>query len=468
MEDGVASQPEESAFERLMFRRLPLWLIVLSWLAGALAMLAFGMLVRSGVRWGAAASAPARAAAAIASAPADLHRLFAARKPWQSVAGEPVVPAGFSAASAFRDDGYLLLSRYDPDRRRNLVELRRAADGVVLRTFAPDIAAINRRSRLQTPFLDLARDKGAERYRMTHPLLTPDGGLIFQDMTPLVKVDACGRIVWTIDEVFHHSVELDRSGTLWTIMTLPKSSLPHVSPTFHEDAVVRVDPGSGRIIGWVSVADILNRNGLTYLWRGRPYDDDPFHLNEVQPVPGDGAYWRAQDVFLSFRNMSLVLLYRPSTGRVMWFRHGPWSLQHDVSVLDDHRIAVFDNNAGSGAAAGDGDGRIGEADFVETHNRLLVYDFRDDTISSPYDAIFSDRRIHTVTEGRGGVLANGDLFVEETALGRVMRVARDGQVRWSYISAGPDGTRYMLGWSRYLTDPASRAAVASAMGTTCP
>ena len=36
--------------------------------------------------------------------------------------------------------------------------------------------------------------------------------------------------------------------------------------------------------------------------------------------------------------MSLIALYRPSTGRILWTRAGPWSAQHDVSILDDHRI----------------------------------------------------------------------------------------------------------------------------------
>src|SRR5690606_40126395 len=50
-------------------------------------------------------------------------------------------------------------------------------------------------------------------------------------------------------------------------------------------------------------------------------------------------------LFLSFRHMSMIMLYRPATDEIVWKKQGPWLAQHDVDILDATRIGVFNNNA---------------------------------------------------------------------------------------------------------------------------
>ncbi|WP_369817405.1 MULTISPECIES: arylsulfotransferase family protein [Actibacterium] len=76
------------------------------------------------------------------------------------------------------------------------------------------------------------------------------------------------------------------------------------------------------------------------------------HAPPGRGLPGDGPCWQQGDLFVSMRHISTVMLYRPSTNRVLWLREGPWSSQHDVDIVDDHTIAAFNNNVfdkGSGA-----------------------------------------------------------------------------------------------------------------------
>ena len=73
------------------------------------------------------------------------------------------------------------------------------------------------------------------------------------------------------------------------------------------------------------------------------YNHDPIHLNDIEPVLADGPYWKKGDLFLSLRNVSAVMLYRPSTDEIVWIKRGPWIAQHDVDILDDHRIGIYDN-----------------------------------------------------------------------------------------------------------------------------
>ena len=55
----------------------------------------------------------------------------------------------------------------------------------------------------------------------------------------------------------------------------------------------------------------------------------------------DGKFWKSGDVFLSLRNQSMILLYRPSTNKIIWKGTGPFFRQHDVDVLNDHKISIF-------------------------------------------------------------------------------------------------------------------------------
>ena len=161
----------------------------------------------------------------------------------------------------------------------------------------------------------------------------------------------------------------------------------------------------------------------------------------------------------------MVALYRPSTGRILWYRQLPWMLQHDVNVLDSHRISVFDNNAQSGASGHNA--VLTAGDHVDTFNRLMVYDFDTDRVTAPFDTAFAIQKPQTVTQGRGLILPNGDVFVEETENGRVMRMTPSGMLRWRYIAADAQGRRLRLGWSRYLDPATYGAAIEAAANARC-
>jgi len=347
-------------------------------------------------------------------------------------------------------------------RKRYVVLLIRLSDGKVIHEYAPDVAKINALSRLD-PSTGLS-NHSPQRYAFGHPLLMSDGGLIFHDTSPQVRVDACGRVLWTIDGDFHHSNELGPDGNIWTPSGAMRSKLPHVGEDFKEDMIAEMTP-DGHLIKRESIAAILDRNHLTALWRSRPYDVDPFHLNDIQPVLESGPYWQKGDLFISLHNLSMILLYRPSTGRVLWWRQGPWSNQHDVDILDDHRIQIFDNGVYSENIAPTT--QLIRGAYVVNHNRVYVYDFKTGKTDSPFEAAFAAQDIRTITEGLATAMSNGDMFVEETNYGRVLRMSADGTVRWRYIAGGAGGVRYEMGWSRYLDPKADATGIAAAANARC-
>ena len=72
---------------------------------------------------------------------------------------------------------------------------------------------------------------------------------------------------------------------------------------------------------------------------------DPFHLNDIEPIKSDGEYWNKGDLFLSLRNLSLIIHYRPSSNKILKLIRGPFFQQHDVDIISDSKIALFNNNS---------------------------------------------------------------------------------------------------------------------------
>lgn len=458
LQDG-SSQDVPSRWERLLAHPVPLWGLLCAILLGLVVTILFGSLVRT-----AATSGQAGAIALdIATIPRTVKRLLHGHRPdepfrpYYGGAYDPL-PNGFrrNTAQPFVDPGYVLLTAFDDRLLRPVIRLIRLSDGQVVHEYRPDIDAINARSHVSSALIDLKRDRGVGRNLMMHPLLMPDGGLVIHDSSPLARVDACGKVEWMVDGIFHHSVERDADGNIWAVYRYPASPMPGAAPTFDDEAIAQVSP-EGRTLLLRRIADILDANGLSGTWRGHPYVDDPFHLNDVQPILSDGPYWKRGDLLLSLRDMSLLLLYRPSTGRVLWSKQGPWAMQHDVSIVDDHRISVFDNHWRFAAPEGEVDGT----------NRIAVYDFAAGTVSYPYQAGTTRNGIMTRAQGRATPLANGDMMIEETERGRLLRMAPDGTVRWRYISADPAMKRYQLRWSRYLDPLTDGAAIHAAEHARC-
>ncbi|MEZ0242914.1 MAG: arylsulfotransferase family protein, partial [Sphingomonas sp.] len=355
--------------EALFSRPVPLWSLLLMLVAALAAVIGFGALVDGWQK----AGGIGRAAIALARVPDTIKNALKSNAPYYGGKDFEPLPAGFWRDAAFKDEGYALISPYDMARGRSVVRLVRLSDGATVREFVPDVDSANARSAFVSALTDVRRDKPAARNRLMHPLLLADGSLVVHDSSPLVRVDACGKELWAVDGIFNHSAELGAEGQIWAPYRLPVPSQKGVARTFWDDALGEVSQ-DGKLIGVTTVAEILDRNGLGHLWRGRPYSDDPFHLNDIQPVLADGPHWKRGDLFLSLRNLSMVALYRPATGKILWHQSRPWRFQHDVTILDDHRISVFDNNV-----------RLGYPnEGVNTANRLIVVDFASGGTSAPW------------------------------------------------------------------------------------
>ena len=188
------------------------------------------------------------------------------------------------------------------------------------------------------------------------------------------------------------------------------------------------------------------------------YLNDGLHLNDIQPALTDSPYWKAGDLFLSLRHKSMILLYRPSTGKIVWMKQGPWLAQHDVDILDDHRIAVFNNNAFD----------RGKGWWVDGSNEVTVYDFATDSVSNPYHDTLLAENVTSLTEGLFDMTASGHAIIEEENRGRILILDRAGKMVAEFVNRAPDGQVYGLGWSRYIPRAQGDRALAAIAAAPCP
>ena len=433
--------------------KVELWVLFLACIFLFILMVVFGSLVRHAIL-APVSSVPIMSDTALflAEIPMNLKRISRGQSYDLLIQGEQRFPGmkGFQG-NPLEDEAYLLLSKYDGDTERSVVELVDLRSFEVKKTWIPDINQINELVDTSLPeFKNLARDRNAKRYLMIHPFLSEDGGLIFQSSSPLVKIDKNSQLVWQNQEdVFHHSIEQDHEGNFW----VPSQVYPYQVDkeyvgleygNYSDDALTKVS-ADGKILFQKSVSNILIENNLEFLLftAESAFIYDPIHLNEIQPVLTDGPHWKRGDLFLSLKNQSMIILYRPSTNKIIWRGVGHTAVQHDVNILDDHRISIFNNNTIN----------FFDGEKVYDNNEVVIYDFNKDSYSKYLDESLEQYDVRTVSEGSSQILDSGDLIIEETNYGRLLYFNKDASVQWQYVNRADDENVYYVSWFRILYKP---------------
>ncbi|HQY42626.1 MAG TPA: arylsulfotransferase family protein [Paracoccaceae bacterium] len=447
--------------EKFLFSKIETWVVLLLTILGLVGCLVFGAVVLDRERGKERTGKVGDAAVAVAALPDTLLRWtrekdgrlanrteqFDGRSGWTVTADIQTNPI----------DGYLLLSRTAIEEDRSLVELVDLSDFSVRHVWRPDADGFLSDLPQVSEITDFAR-WNTRMFEPVHPLLMENGDLIVKDhQTPAVRIDACSNVLWrNADRHYHHSTEVDANGNLWIPSVIDPPS-PENGPTFFEDGLALLSP-DGKLLSEVSLPKVMEDNGLgAMIFTAGGYLDDGLHLNDIQPALTDSLYWQKGDLFLSLRHKSLILQYRPSTGKIVWMKQGPWLAQHDVDILDDHRIAVFNNNAFS----------RGKGWWVDGSNEVTVYDFATDTVTNPYHDTLLAEKATSLTEGLFDMASSGHVVIEEENRGRILILDQAGKLVADFVNRAPDGQVYGLGWSRWISRAEGDRALKAANAQVC-
>jgi len=436
-----------------MFRKIEVWILYLAMLLSIVFAIGFGVLVRQELVGNIKAGWLSKTALALAEIPLKARRILDTDIDLKTEDRFPDL-VDFNGTPN-TEESYLLLSRYDGDLREGVIELVNLRSFETLHTWNPDIDLFNDLVEQVDEFEHLKSNRKNSRQRLVHPKLTKDGGIIFGQFLPLTKINSCSDLIFqNTKDKFHHSIETDIDGNIW----VPSQKFPQSLPStkvgrdtgreggtrngFNDDAIVKLSP-EGEVLYEKSVSQIFIDNGLEYLLFSvgdKSFNLDPIHLNDIQPVNFDGEFWKKGDVFLSLRNQSMILLYRPLTNEILWKGVGPFFYQHDVDILDENRISIFNNNAKN----------FVDSLTVDGNNEVVIYDFKTNKYSKYLNKSLIENDVRTKSQGRSEILPNGDLYIEETNFGRTLYFNSDGSLRWTHVNRADNENIYSVGWSRIL------------------
>jgi len=429
--------------EKFFFKKISLWILILTIIFGVICIIWFGSLVLK-----------SRTALKIAQIPQNFKTIITGENEAGLLSpekrfGEEKGFVTFSIPPDF-EYKYLLLARYDGDLKRSVVELIDINSKKIIHEWKPDINKIISKSKIPKNVVNLKRDNNLKRYLMLHPVLLNNGDLIIHGFdTPLTRIDICSKEIWSLDYSFHHSTEKDDYSYWIPFMFYPSSvnhgmdeELGNERKIFRDDGIMQVS-NDGKILFKKSIIQIFIDNNLGHLVHGgREATYDPIHLNDIQPVLSDGKYFKKGDVFLSLRNLSMIVLYRPDENKIIWYKQFPWIQQHDVDILNDHQISIYNNRSPIFAF---------DKSNKKYSNNLLVYDFKNKQIINKYESLFRKYDIRDVFEGLAEIGNDGSVFIEESVSGRAMQFDKNQNLIWKYTNnEGKNNNLYRLNWSRII------------------
>jgi len=355
-------------------------------------------------------------------------------------------PADFEAINKLDQDVFALISYSNEDKGRS-VEIRN------LRT-----EASLHRWDIPNPFQ--AHD------RIMDPLLLPGKRLVYSynGVTGLFCLDSTGTELWKQDTIaHHHSLNLDSAGNIWACSYTKENGGFIIYRAFYDldgrelvyidNTITQLDPNTGKILFHKSISEILLENNLEEYIIKSANIEDPIHLNDVQPALKTTAWYNEGDVFLSFRNSSALMHYRPSNNQVIRIIEGAFYSQHDIDFLNDSTLIFFNNNSHTHWSGRPGNWRVADSriDMGDFHSNTMAYDLKNEKLFVYEAKAFSDNGIFTFTEGMQEVLADGSLWIEEQNSGKLW-VIKEGEVIYKQVlKSHHPGHHHLPNWTRILT-----------------
>ena len=301
-----------------------------------------------------------------------------------------------------------------------------------------------------------------EHDRIKNPILFPGKSLVYSIdcLTGLRKVDSLGNLIWVQDSIHHHhSMKLDKNGDIWVCSAEPVFQatglykLNSRKVFYTDNCITKIDAETGRIIFHKSITEILADNNLSgYILRSQ-YILDPFHINDVEPAKKTTAYYKENDLFISSRNLSLIIHYRPSTNEVINTIDGPFASQHDVDFLNDSTLVIFNNNyytIEENSSREPPKASIQPKFAGDFYSNIVRYDFHNNSFSFIGDSVFRANKIFTMTEGLMEFINPTTYFVEEQNSG-LLWVIKDKEVIYkNVLKSQHNGYHHLPNWTRII------------------
>lgn len=152
----------------------------------------------------------------------------------------------------------------------------------------------------------------------------------------------------------------------------------------------------------ISLTYLFQKNDLLHFITSSGLENDPLHLNSVYPAKKSTDLIKKGDLLLSLRHKSMLLVYRPSTEKIIWYKIGPWLNQHSAKFNNKNQIYLFNNNIIDTHY-----NRTSENAYLNISNEILLHD-PINNLTSEIKTCNKLKNINTITSGRVDII--GDII----------------------------------------------------------
>ena len=258
----------------------------------------------------------------------------------------------------------------------------------------------------------------------------------------IYKLDYCGKVLrkTEFDFSLHHRLAVVDGHIFLNIRRKVKNE----DQDFNDEGYVELDANHNILYKfWLS-----EHLGEYPKWGSsfakNDFNNDPFHLNDVEVVSnlhgkmdGQNVKLKARDVLLSSRNMNSIIIVR--SGKIWSVEHGTFNLQHDVDVINDSIISISNNNSSCSY--------VGICNTSEIQSNVIHYNLRTGEEIVKFDNVgFS-----TQTEGQVQLMKSGLVVIENQNLNEFIVINNDKVVfRGGIRSLKHDGFYDFLTWEQFF------------------
>ena len=276
--------------------------------------------------------------------------------------------------------------------------------------------------KLSTDHLPLST-KPDQQKNMYGLALLPDGSVIYsmhEEGGGIVKVDACGNILWNLEGKFHHTVSLSEDNSyFWTYMG---SSL-----AFHHK-LAKVSTSTGEIVKIIDMKEAYRKNEFTHIFNLQKNFNSVkpsnwwniSHGNDIEELDAsksaDFPAFNSGDLLLSYRSQNVIFILDPETLEVKWWRIGATDRQHDADWENGVITAFSNNNVGA---------RKGHSDIV-----------RIDVDTMKHDTLVDGKRhsIYSTINARQQLTAFDTRIITSSTQGWVLEVDDNDKLVFSFLN----------------------------------
>lgn len=176
-------------------------------------------------------------------------------------------------------------------------------------------------------------------------VVTPDGSIIYtkhEHCKGIVKRDFDSKIVWINKGRYHHAVSADENYEyLWTFGG-------HQNIPFPE--LIKIDIETGKTLKTITMEDVYRQNSQIHIFDNRTKDENTNmpHPNDIEILSSELAHafpmFKAGDIAINYHMSNLIFVLDPKTLKVKFWYMGAGDGAHDVDFQPNGTLTIFNNN----------------------------------------------------------------------------------------------------------------------------